>query len=79
MLLYSAPQPWHPEALPFINHSLNHYFGKDSEGKQKPWNFNHTGDRHHGQDRPLGQSKVLSRMNRERPRLPTAMYDVSAV
>ena len=78
MLLYSAPQPWHPEALPFINHSLNHYFGKDSEGKQKPWNFNHTGDRHKG-PLALGQSKVISGKMKERARLPSAMYDVSAV
>ena len=77
MLVYSAPQPWHPEAIPFINHSLNHMFGKDSDGKQKPWNFTHTGDRHHG---PLavGQSKVMGRLQKGRPRLPRSFYDVAA-
>ena len=77
MLAYSAPQPWHPEAVPFINHSLNHYFGKDSDGKQQPWNFTHQGDDHHG---PLGvaKSKVVSKWMRQKPRLPASMYDVSA-
>ena len=76
MLTYSIPQPWHPEAIPFINHSLNHMFGKDSDGKQRPWNFAHTGDGHHGA-LARAQSKVLTRMFKQKPRLPSAMYDVS--
>ena len=51
-------------------------FGTDGDGKQKPWNFTHTGDLHHG---PLAraESKVIKRMYKQRPRLPSAMYDVS--
>ena len=49
MICWSAPQPWHPEATAFINHSLNHMVGKDERGNQKSWNFTHSNDdKHHG-------------------------------
>ena len=49
VIAWSAPQPYHPEAVPFINHSLNHYFGRYNSGplngQLKPWNFSHVDQR----------------------------------
>ena len=74
MLPYSAPQPWHPEAVPFINHSLNHMAGKNDKGKQKEWNFTHKDK----ERMTAGKSSVVTkRLQGTRPRLPAAMYDVS--
>ena len=43
---WSGPQPYHPEAVPFVNNSLNHLFGRYSEGPLKghlkPREFFHT-------------------------------------
>ena len=79
MICWSAPQPWHPEAVPFINHSLNHMVGKTADGKQKPWNFTHSSDdRHHGQ-LGVGRSQIVQRLRQTRPRLPSSMYDVAAI
>lgn len=62
----------------FVNHSLNHMAGKDTNGHQKPWNFtHHHDDTHHGQ-LGIGQSLVVERLKKGRPRLPSAMYDVAA-
>jgi hypothetical protein len=45
VIAWSAPQPYHQEAVPFINHALNHCFGKFTEGpltgQLKPWPFTH--------------------------------------
>ena len=77
IVVWSAPQPWHPEAETFINHSLNHMVGKDGKGKQKKLNFTHTGNAHHRQLN-LASSVVMKRLKKDRPRLPSAMYDVAA-
>ena len=70
--------PAHPEARVFINHTLNHMVGKDSQGNPKPWNFTHSyDDSHHGQ-LGISKSQVVERLKKERPRLPSAMYDVAA-
>ena len=77
IISWSAPQPWHPEAIPFINHSLNHMVGKDVTGRQKPFNFTHHHDAHHGQ-LGIGQSLVAQRHKKDPVRLPAAMYDSPA-
>ena len=77
MLCWSAPKPWHPEAHIFINHTLNHMFGKDLSGKQKPWSFTHSHEAHHSQQ-GIGQSLVIQRHKRDLQRLPAAMYDSPA-
>ena len=61
----------------FLTHSINHMVGKDRHGAQKAWNFTHQHDDRHGQS-SLGQSQVVVRLKKDRPRLPSAMYDVAA-
>ena len=81
VVAWSAPAPWHPDAVPFINHSLNHMFGKDAGGHQKPWNFT----RHDNQGKStnlrgqLGGSLVTKRIQKEsQSRLPSSVYDQPA-
>ena len=77
VLAWSAPQPWHPEAVPFINHSLNEVFGFYSDGhmkgKPKPWNFTHVDQRTSRLTATPGQ--VIARLRNDRPRLPSAAYN----
>lgn len=69
VIAYSAPQPWHAEATPFITHSLNHMF------RGKPWNFTHV-DQHTERIIPrTGGSVVLHQLHQDKPRLPSALYD----
>ena len=76
VVCWSAPPPWHPAAVPFVNHSLNRMVGKDQNGAQKDWNFTHRGDdRHHGQLSLVGTSRVVRRLKQVQPRLPAALYD----
>ena len=78
LVAWSAPQPWHPEAKTFINHSLNHLFGKTPGGDQKPWNFRHDNSTHKGTSKLVGTGLVEGRLKQEPLRLPSALYDVSA-
>jgi hypothetical protein len=76
VVCWSAPPPWHPAAVPFVNHSLDRMVGKDKSGKQKEWNFTHKGDdRHHGQLGIVSTSKVVGRLKQVNPRLPAALYE----
>ena len=71
---WNAPKPYHPAAVPFINHTLDHWAG----GVGKWWNrFTHH-DQHHI-ERELAKGKVIERHKKEVQRLPSAMYDVSAL
>ena len=79
VIAWSAPQPYHPEAVPFINHSLAHYFGRyDSgplKGQLKPWNFNHVDQR---TGRVVAQpGLVMARHRKDALRLPSATYNSS--
>ena len=77
VVAWNAPHPYHPAAVPFINHALNDVFGFDAQGVPKPWNFQHV-DHRHDERRYVTSSLVTSRHKQEdQPRLPTAMYDVS--
>ena len=70
---WSAPPSWHPDAVPFINHSLDHHFGKTATGQQKPWNFTHNNTTANNLNLPLGQ--VIDRMQKTiKPRLPSSVY-----
>ena len=77
LVAWSAPHPWHPEAVTFINHSLNHFVGKDSDGKQKKWKFTHNDTWHKGKS-SQAHSQVVERLKKDPLRLPSAMYDVAA-
>ena len=76
---WSAPQPYHPAAVEFINHTLNDVFGFDAGGNPKPWNFSHVDaapDHHIG--RALGGSKVIKRHKHDdQPRMPGQYYNSS--
>ena len=76
VICWSAPPPWHPVAEPFVNHSLNRMFGKDSSGKQKEWNFTHKREMisimaclH-----DVGTSQEVGRLKKVQPRLPAGFY-----
>ena len=74
VIAWSAPQPFHPEAVPFITRALNHHFGK------KDWNFTHVDHWHdHHIGRALGKGKVNERLKKsnDKLRLPSEMYDVA--
>ena len=75
LIAWSAPHPWHPEAVTFINHAINHMVGKDSKGKQKTWNFTHNDTWHKGSS-SQARSQVVERLKQEPLRLPSSMYDV---
>ena len=72
VLAWSAPQPWHPEAETFINHSLNHLFNG------KAWNFHHDRDRVDRLTPWRGGSKVVQGKKDEPMRLPGRLYNVAA-
>lgn len=75
VIAWSAPQPFHPEAIPFITRALDHHFGKG-----KPWNFTHRdhAEGHHI-GRALGKGLVMDRLKKtnDKLRLPSEMYDVA--
>ena len=79
VIAWNAPQPYHPAATAFINHTLNDVFGFNNDGSPKRWNLSHSdnaGDHHIG--RALGASKVVKRHKRDdQPRLPSNLYDIS--
>ena len=55
---------------------IDHMVGRDERtGTQKQWNFTHKHEHHHGALQ-VSASKVMGRLNKMRPRLPSVMYDV---
>ena len=75
-MAWNGPWPYHQEAVPFINHALNHLFGT------KDWaqRFTHKNERTE-QTPAWAQSggKVVGRKKREgKGKLPSAMYDTAA-
>ena len=76
VVAWNGPWPYHQEAVPFINHALNHLFGT------KDWaqRFTHKNERTE-QTPAWAQSggKVVGRKKREgKGKLPSAMYDTAA-
>ena len=76
VVAWTAPWPYHPSALPFINHALNHLFGT------KDWasHFMHINQRV-DQANPWTMSggKVVGRTQREgKGKLLASMYDTPA-
>ena len=69
-----APKPYHPAAVAFINHSLDHWAGGEGKWTQR---FMHH-DKHHI-ERDLAKGKVIERHKKEVQRLPSSYYDVSAL
>ena len=79
VIAWSAPQPYHPAAVEFINHTMNDVFGFDNNGKPKRWNLTHTDQASdHHIARAFSKSQVISRHKRDDlPRLPARFYDKS--
>jgi hypothetical protein len=82
VIAWSAPQPYHAEAVPFINHSLNHCFGRHTsgalKGQLKSWDFTHTNAR--TEQTPVVQGIVMARHRNTDPlRLPSSAYDISVI
>jgi hypothetical protein len=81
VIAWSAPQPYHQEAVPFINHALNHCFGRYTDGplkgQLKRWDFTHH-DAHHTSRTPAQPGVVMGRHRSEPLRLPSSAYDVPA-
>ena len=69
VVAWSAPPPYHPAAVPFINRSLAHLFGNDM------WMKKFTHQDHHHIERALGKGQVMSRKKRETLRLPTSFHE----
>ena len=74
VVAWNAPQPYHPAAVAFINHSLDHWAGGVGKWAQR---FTHH-DTHHI-ERDLAVGVVTARKKKERARLPASLYDVSAL
>ena len=80
VIAWSAPKPYHPASVAFINHALNEMFGFDADGKPKPHHFKSSDHSHNAGSvaNMLAGSKVINRHKRDdQPRLPDAMYDTS--
>ena len=71
VVAWSAPQPWHPAAMPFINRALAHAFPNGWAHE-----FAHT-DARVGRV-ATGNGQVVDRLQRVAPRLPAGFYDVLA-
>jgi transposase len=83
VIAWSAPQPYHQEAVPFINHALNHCFGRHTDGalkgQLKRWDFTHHDAHHTSRGRtPAQPGGVMGRHRREPLRLPPSAYNVPA-
>ena len=74
VIAWNAPKPYHPAAVAFINHSLDHWAGGEDKWTQR---FTHH-DKHHI-ERDLAKGKVIERHKKEVQRLPSSYYDVSAL
>ena len=81
MIAWSAPQPYHQEAMPFINHALNHCFGRHMNGpllgQLKQWDFTHTNAE--TSRIPWQPGVVMARHRRDPLRLPPSAYDIAAI
>ena len=71
---WNSPQPYHPAAIPFINHSLNHLFGGEGKWHDK---FTHRDNTHI--ERRVGSGVVMARHKKDPQRLPDSFYDSSAL
>ena len=69
VVCYNGPPPHRPEAKPFLRRALNTYF----EGGPEKWNFEHEDKRFRGIVW-AGGSKVIDRLSKVKPRLPSASY-----
>jgi hypothetical protein len=69
VICYNGPPPYRPEVKPFLRRALNTYF----EGGPEKWNFEHEDKRFRGIVW-AGGSKVIDRLSKVKPRLPSASY-----
>ena len=72
VVCYNGPPPYRPEAKPFLHRALNTYF----EGGPEKWNFEHEDKRFRGIVW-AGGSKVIDRLLKVKPRLPSECYGKS--
>ena len=70
VICYNGPPPHRPEATSLLHTSLNTYF----EGGPEKWNFFHEDPRHRGIVWASG-SKVIDRLLKVKPRLPSECYE----
>eukprot|EP00966_Prymnesium_polylepis_P328091 7383901-Prymnesium_polylepis.1 len=71
VIVWSAPQPFHPEATPFIRKSLRGLFGEDYAS-----HFHHTNTRMNQVPTWAGGAgKAVSKHMATNPRLPSRFYD----
>ena len=74
VIAWSAPWPWHPSAVPFLNRSLDHLFGS----REKWVNgaaFHHTDQRTERiKAWDGGAGKVVAKLKKIRLRLPSAVW-----
>ena len=73
VVAWNAPKPYHPAAVAFVNHSLDHWAGGVGKWHDR---FTHR-DSHH--ERAMGTGVVMDRHKKEKQRLPNSFYDVSAL
>ena len=71
VIAWSAPQPWHPAAVPFINAAIAHCFKDKKDGKP---NFTHVNERTAQLPSWQHGSQVFDRLHAMRPRLPEKLY-----
>ena len=69
VICYSGPPTFSAEATPFLTRALNTYF----EGGPEKWNFTHEDQRFRGIVF-VGGSKVLDKLSKVKPRLPSTIY-----
>ena len=70
VIAWSAPQPYHPEAIPFINQSLEHLFGSEWQKR-----FRHQDERTERQNPwTLAGGQVVQRLKRTKRQLPTGLF-----
>ena len=74
VVAWNSPQPYHPAAIPFINHSLNHLFKGEGKWHDK---FTHQDNTHI--ERRVGSGVVMARHKKDPQRLPDSFYDTSAL
>jgi hypothetical protein len=71
VVAWSAPQPFHAEAKPFMTKVFNHLFGSPDK-----WNFFHKDQRvSRIKDWLGGAGKVVAGKVAEKPRLPSEFYE----
>ena len=71
VIAWSAPQPWHAAAVPFINAALVHRFKDSKDGR---FNFTHVNERTAQLPSWKHGSQVLDRLHKTTPRLPSNLY-----